>query len=182
MFWVFRFSRRARWHHMSGIEGAEYRHSAAIVRVREKYGSQCNWYSSILGGCSSDARSSSKPSKPLNSGSKRPPPSERFSRGHHDCCQAMHPPPPFPFPSRNRNARLSVLLRRISSVFPALASCRGRISRASYRFALAHLVEADVLGLLTEALTAQVKVVLSDQTGLVLADAAIQIVQVSDPL
>ena len=35
-----------------------------------------------------------------------------------------------------------------------------------------HLVETDVLGLLTEALTAQVEVVLSDETGLVLADTA----------
>lgn len=35
-----------------------------------------------------------------------------------------------------------------------------------------HLVEADVLGLLTEALTAQVEVVLADETGLVLAHAA----------
>jgi hypothetical protein len=37
----------------------------------------------------------------------------------------------------------------------------------------AHLVETNVLGLLTEALTAQVEVVLADQTGSVLADAAI---------
>jgi hypothetical protein len=35
-----------------------------------------------------------------------------------------------------------------------------------------YLGEADVLGLLTEALTAQVQVVLADQTGRVLADAA----------
>lgn len=35
-----------------------------------------------------------------------------------------------------------------------------------------HLVEANVLGLLTEALTAEVEVVLADKTGLVLADAA----------
>jgi hypothetical protein len=35
-----------------------------------------------------------------------------------------------------------------------------------------HLVKADVLGLLTEALTAQVEVVLADETGLVLAHAA----------
>jgi hypothetical protein len=34
-------------------------------------------------------------------------------------------------------------------------------------------VETNVLGLLTEALTAQVEVVLADQTSLVLADAAI---------
>jgi len=37
---------------------------------------------------------------------------------------------------------------------------------------LSVLVETDVLGLLTEALTAQVEVVLSDETGLVLADTA----------
>jgi hypothetical protein len=37
---------------------------------------------------------------------------------------------------------------------------------------LSHLVEADILGLLTEALTAQVEVVLADQTSVVLADAA----------
>jgi hypothetical protein len=37
---------------------------------------------------------------------------------------------------------------------------------------LSVLVEADILGLLTEALTAQVEVVLSDETSLVLADAA----------
>ena len=36
-----------------------------------------------------------------------------------------------------------------------------------------YLGEANVLGLLTEALTAQVEVVLADETGLVLADAAI---------
>ena len=35
---------------------------------------------------------------------------------------------------------------------------------------LSVLVEADILGLLTETLTAQVEVVLSDETGLVLAD------------
>lgn len=39
-------------------------------------------------------------------------------------------------------------------------------------FEVAYLVETNVLGLLTEALTAQVKVVLADQTSLVLADAA----------
>jgi hypothetical protein len=37
---------------------------------------------------------------------------------------------------------------------------------------LSVLVETDVLSLLTEALTAQVEVVLSDKTGLVLADTA----------
>lgn len=37
----------------------------------------------------------------------------------------------------------------------------------------AYLDEADVLGLLTEALTAQVEVILADKTGGVLADAAI---------
>lgn len=37
-----------------------------------------------------------------------------------------------------------------------------------------HLGEANILGLLTEALTAEVKIVLADQTGLVLADAAIR--------
>ena len=36
------------------------------------------------------------------------------------------------------------------------------------------LVEADVGGLLTEALTADVQAVLADQTGLVRADAAVQ--------
>lgn len=36
----------------------------------------------------------------------------------------------------------------------------------------AYLVETDVLGLLTEALTAQVELVLADKTGSVLADAA----------
>lgn len=36
----------------------------------------------------------------------------------------------------------------------------------------AYLVEANVLGLLTEALTAEVEVVLADETGSVLADAA----------
>ena len=45
-------------------------------------------------------------------------------------------------------------------------------SRGGHLFA--HLVEANVLGLLAEALTAQVEVVLSDQTGLVLADAAVE--------
>lgn len=37
---------------------------------------------------------------------------------------------------------------------------------------LSVLVEANVLGLLTEALTAEVEVVLADKTSLVLADAA----------
>ena len=37
----------------------------------------------------------------------------------------------------------------------------------------AHLVETNVLGLLTEALTAQVEVVLADETSSVLADAAV---------
>jgi hypothetical protein len=36
-----------------------------------------------------------------------------------------------------------------------------------------YLGETNVLGLLTEALTAQVEVVLADQTGCVLADTAI---------
>lgn len=52
-----------------------------------------------------------------------------------------------------------------------------QVSLAEYGAALAqipaHLVEANVLGLLTEALTAQVEVVLADETGSVLADAAI---------
>jgi hypothetical protein len=43
----------------------------------------------------------------------------------------------------------------------------------------AHLVEADVLGLLTEALTAEVQVVLADETGLVLANAAMRTKYVS---
>lgn len=38
---------------------------------------------------------------------------------------------------------------------------------------IAYLVEANVLGLLTEALTAKVEVVLADETGSVLADAAV---------
>lgn len=37
---------------------------------------------------------------------------------------------------------------------------------------IAYLVEANVLGLLTEALTAEVEVVLADETSSVLADAA----------
>lgn len=40
-------------------------------------------------------------------------------------------------------------------------------------------METNVLGLLTEALTAQVKVVLADQTSLVLADAAKENVQLA---
>ena len=39
---------------------------------------------------------------------------------------------------------------------------------------LPYLVETNVLGLLTEALTAEVEVVLANKTGLVLADTAIQ--------
>lgn len=39
-------------------------------------------------------------------------------------------------------------------------------------YPFSHLIEADILGLLTEALTAQVEVVLADQTSVVLADAA----------
>lgn len=42
-----------------------------------------------------------------------------------------------------------------------------------------YLGEADVLGLLTEALTAEVEVVLADQTGLVLADAAVGIIMLA---
>jgi hypothetical protein len=45
---------------------------------------------------------------------------------------------------------------------------------------LSVLVETDVLGLLTEALTAQVEVVLSDETGLVLADTAGRLVSTSN--
>ena len=49
----------------------------------------------------------------------------------------------------------------------------GEKSMGTGRVAAAHLVEANVLGLLTEALTAQVEVVLPDETGLVLADTAV---------
>lgn len=48
------------------------------------------------------------------------------------------------------------------------ACCRGSVDEDS-----AYLDEADVLGLLTEALTAQVEVILADKTGGVLADAAV---------
>ena len=40
-------------------------------------------------------------------------------------------------------------------------------------FHFAYLGEADILGLLTEALTADVQLILADETGGVLADAAI---------
>lgn len=45
-----------------------------------------------------------------------------------------------------------------------------------------HLVEANVLGLLAEALTAEVEVVLADQTGPVLADSAIKLIAFRQPL
>jgi hypothetical protein len=41
------------------------------------------------------------------------------------------------------------------------------------------LVEANVLSLLTEALTAKVQLVLADKTGLVLADAAMKTVMLA---
>ncbi|KDN63126.1 hypothetical protein CSUB01_00200 [Colletotrichum sublineola] len=55
---------------------------------------------------------------------------------------------------------------------------RRAVSSSTLRLApgemFAYLVEADVLGLLTEALTAQVEVVLADETGGVLADTAVK--------
>lgn len=54
-------------------------------------------------------------------------------------------------------------------VSPAISIC---LQSNSPVVAAAHLVEADILGLLTEALTAQVEVVLADKTSSVLADTA----------
>ena len=134
------------------------------------------WYSSILEGCSSDVRSSSKPSKPLNSGSKRPPPSEIFSLGHDWCQACIHPPRPVPltfFSSRIKKSnrlRTWYIYRYCKHV---VSPQHFNLSQEGSRLRRSHLVEANVLRLLAEALTAQIEVVLADKTGGVLADAAV---------
>ncbi|KAM6522444.1 hypothetical protein FALCPG4_012104 [Fusarium falciforme] len=58
------------------------------------------------------------------------------------------------------------------SVSVRASYCRDPLGRGISCSFETHLVEANVLGLLTEALTAEVEVVLADKTSLVLADAA----------
>lgn len=58
------------------------------------------------------------------------------------------------------------------SSFNGTATCVSLLAPSWPGCAEAHLLETNVLGLLTEALTAEVELVLADQTSLVLADTA----------
>lgn len=139
------------------------------------------WYSSVPGRNVRQTYNLPKnPSKPLNSGSKRPP-SKCFLTGHHfqefpstSCHARFFQNPPFPNRFHAFAYRYCRRTKIVSTAFLFIAFCP-----LSYFFFVSFLypsktdlVETNVLGLLTEALTAEVEVVLADQTGLVLADAA----------
>lgn len=107
-----------------------------------------------------------KPSKPVNSGSKRPP-SECFYEA------MISLPEPASVPVTHQPPLELGIASFIGTRERPCQSSRSPNAPAGPALP-AHLVEADVLGLLTEALTAQVEVVLADQTGGVLADTAIE--------
>lgn len=136
------------------------------------------WYSSILGGCSSDARSFLKTKPSIKLRFQAAALRVLFVCSHQKRSTSVNSLAPFRSP---RTTPLSVLKERdtlaaVSQVplfHPHSHSLHLFFPGSSRLSVDAHLVETNVLGLLTEALTAQVQVVLADQTGRVLADAAI---------